>query len=362
MTEDNAALNPRAIAVENVDLQTKCWVVRPGVRYRFINNFIEQGIIATGHLDGYDLDGITEENPATEETLNDVLPAYPDINSRNIATQVVSFLVDMKPGDIVFTLSSEYVIPGVIKSHPFVAQEIFTEAEKFYVRRTVEWGAPIRRRAIPLAISKSFNAYQAVFTLGDSSKEILHWLMSFFISGENYYSSLRVEQPESINHHSLKQLTEFIDRLQVFALMVSDGEEYDYNLEEIKQRMLILSDEGLLKLTTQQMLMSPGDFWLNFVTNSHEAGVAFLLCMSIAFGSPVAFADAHSEATRIALTPLIERHIGVLDEGINIASVKERLQLTTARQNRRFVQAKPTQPVPRHDEFPEDGEPEHAGA
>lgn len=43
----------RKIRVESVNLNAKCWVVRPGTRYKFAKEFISESFVAIGHLDGY---------------------------------------------------------------------------------------------------------------------------------------------------------------------------------------------------------------------------------------------------------------------------------------------------------------------
>lgn len=47
---------PHNLLIESVNLDSKCWVVRSGVRYRYISQFFDGDFIATGHLDDYELE------------------------------------------------------------------------------------------------------------------------------------------------------------------------------------------------------------------------------------------------------------------------------------------------------------------
>ncbi|MFR2812385.1 MAG: hypothetical protein ACLTCG_08710 [Escherichia coli] len=71
--------------------------------------------------------------------------------------------------------------------------------------------------------------------------------------------------------------------MQVRALLI--GEEFDgeYTNEVVQFEMERLSNNGELSLTAQQMLMSPGDVWLQFKTNNRKAGIAFMLIMRAHF-------------------------------------------------------------------------------
>lgn len=160
-------------------------------------------------------------------------------------------------------MTSNQIIPGVIKSeayfNPTTIRFQQNTDETFSIRRDVEWGSIIDRKDVPLTISRSFLAYQAVFSLGDYSTEVFHWLSSFFINEDGYYSSLRIQQKDSINHHALKTLSEVIDRIQVISLLAENSElNDDISLEYLQEQMEKLYEEGKLTLTAQQMLMSPG--------------------------------------------------------------------------------------------------------
>lgn len=330
------------LLVRHTNLKSKCWVVRPGSRYRFINDFLGRGCIAMAHLDDAYLDSAEIENLRSAEgeavySFCNELPTKLTINTRG---QVLAFIREMEVGDVVFTLSGTNVYPGIITGNPYAINDNFSEAERFSIRRNVSWGDPIDRGHIPVTLTKSFHAYQAVFSLGEKSKEIHHWLNAFFVSNETYYSSLRVNQPGDLSHHSLKNLSEIMDRLQVLSLMVGDDKidgstHVDLNL--LLEQMRVFGDEGRLVLTSQQAVMSPGDLWYGFKTSSRRAGVAFLLGAAMLFNQQIAFADSELEAIRQEIAPIMQEHIVTLQKDVDLPAVQRSLLVKPASQNRSFV-------------------------
>jgi len=337
------------IKVESVNINAKCWVVRPGVRYRYSSEFIDGGFVAMGHMDG--IINQKDRGYLNFNDLQELESKYTEISKLtvNVTSQINSFIFDMNVGDVVFTMTPSLIIPGIIKSDAYYDPKTIKlqqkTSETFSIRRTVEWGTPIKRSEIPLKFIKSFNAYQAIFSLGDFSKEIYHWLSSFFISGDGFYSSLRIEQPDSINHHALKMLSEVIDRIQVLSLLlenISPDDKINIDLAMIQEHMERMSDEGLLNLTAQQMLMSPGDFWLGLKTGSKRSGVAFILLMAmIVSDSNVSFAGTSYQSEEVIARELVTKHGAVVMEGINMAKIKKQLELGVGKQNKKFVEANP---------------------
>lgn len=336
----------KKIKVDSVNLNARCWVVRPGTRYKFSKEFLAGQFVAIGHLDGYLFGDKRDLSQSDFLRINEVIESK-DF-TRNVKSQVMNFITDMKVGDVVFTMTSHAVIPGIVKSvalfDPKIIRPQENSRETFSIRREVEWGSPIDRYSVPLTISRKFLAYQAVFSLGDYSTEIYHWLSSFFINDDSYYSSLRIEQEGSINHHALKSLSEVIDRIQVLSLLAENSElKEDISLDYIKSQMELMYDDGRLTLTAQQMLMSPGDFWLGLKTQSKKSGVLFLLLMAMIVGEAdnVAFAsDVYKEQVPAAKA-IMAKHGKMLTEDINIIKVREQLKLQPKKQNNKFVEANP---------------------
>ncbi|WP_336233824.1 hypothetical protein [Enterobacter bugandensis] len=358
---------PQDVLINKVNINSKCWVVRSGVRYRYVTQFYDGNFIATGHLDDFDLAPNLFDQELSHENISQQIPELDGAITRNIKTQIENFILDMSPGDVVFTMDSKYVIPGVIKSGPYTSLDAISQNEKFCVHRSVVWGEPILRTSIPITIQRCFNAYQAIFSLGENSKEIFHWLMGFFISEESYYGSLRVEQPTAIKNHTLKQLNEVIDRIQVLSLLI--GEHLDNNIQEdfvltfedFQAATERFSESGQLNLTVQQMLMSPGDLWLKFTSNSNIAGTAFL-CALLLFSSPASsltFVNDEYNENINQITQMINANSDIVYQGINVETVKRQLILDAADQNTEFVESKPTKNP--DDDFPEDGDPRHVG-
>jgi hypothetical protein len=352
------------LLVRHTNLKSKCWVVRPGSRYRFINEFLDLGCVAMAHLDDAYLDNSEIEKLRSAEgevvySFCNELPTKLTINTRG---QVLAFIREMDIGDVVFTLSGANVYPGVITGHPYVASDNFSGAERFCIRRTVSWGDPIDRGHIPVTLTKSFHAYQAVFSLGEKSKEIHHWLNAFFVSNETYYSSLRVNQPGDLSHHSLKNLSEIMDRLQVLSLMIGDNEidgSTHVDLKLLIEQMRVLGDEGRLVLTSQQAVMSPGDLWYGFRTGSRRAGVAFLLGAAMLFNQQIVFADSELETIRKEIAPIMQEHIATLQKDVDLPAVQRSLLVKPASQNRSFVD-QAADKTSETKQLPKDGAPRYS--
>ncbi|WP_339535117.1 hypothetical protein [Pseudomonas hunanensis] len=356
----------QGLIVKSANMSSKCWVVRPGARYRFINQFIEDGFVATGHLDTAELTQIDLDALAGAEgdeiySICDRLKSDLSINTR---AQVISFVKEMVEGDVVFTLSGGYVYPGVIGSGAYIEHLPLSKSERFQVRRKVVWGDKIGRDKIPVTLSKSFNAYQAVFSLGDNSKEIHHWLNSFFVSKGSYYTSLRVEQVGALSHHALKNLSEIMDRLQVLSVLIGqestadfhDGEYQPYTLEKLLESMEVFDGNGLLALSQQQLTMSPGDIWYELPSTCKRTGVAFLVGMAMLFEQTIAFADPALHKICEEVTPIVAQNMGAIKKDVNLESVRKNLWVKVPRQNKKFVEeAKPVV-----EEFPEDGDPRYS--
>lgn len=350
------------IVVRHANLKSKCWVVRPGSRYRFINNFLEMGCIAMAHLDDSSPDEDVFEvlRDAKGEDVFTVCDAIEPNLTINVRGQVLSFLKEMAVGDVVFTLSGSNIYPGIISGDPYVASQAFSDSERFIVRRSVTWGDPIERSKIPVTLAKSFHAYQAIFSLGDNSKEIHHWLSAFFVSEGTYYSSLRVNQAGDLSHHSLKNLSEVMDRLQVLSLMIGDKEGFDLSndlvtLETLLDVMKRFDRESLLVLTSQQVMMSPGDIWYGFKSNSLRSGVAFLVGLALLFNQTIAFADPELERIKEDVTPVIAQNLPAVKDNVDLEAVKQALWVKPAGQNRSFVDQEPSPEL-----FPQDGTPRYS--
>ncbi|WP_147198383.1 hypothetical protein [Pantoea sp. CCBC3-3-1] len=365
MTDNGSPQVRAAISVQQIDLTAKCWVVRPGVRYRFFSYFLENGVIATAHLDGLTPGNIDFTTEISREEIFDRIDGLERIGSRNIHTQIENFISEMCIGDVVFTLSGDLVVPGVITSLPYFDRVRLSDDQDnngFHVRRHVTWGDPIRRRDVPLAIQKSFNAYQAVFSLGDRSDEVLHWLMSFFITDNTFCTSLRIEQHEAIKHHTLKQLSELVDRVQVISLLIGEDFDGEFSNDLVQSEMDRFYEDGLLTLTAQQMLMSPGDVWLQFRTTNRKAGIAFILIMAAIFNQNVSFASVDDNQIGREILPHIEGKAEIAKSGLNFERVAQSLELHVKRQNRNFARANPTSRERNSGiDFPEDGDARHSG-
>ena len=82
---------PRDIIIDSVNVDSKCWVVRSGVRYRYAAEFYDGGFVATGHLDDYDLAHDLFDNNLDYANLPHHIPELDSLVTRNIRTQIENF-------------------------------------------------------------------------------------------------------------------------------------------------------------------------------------------------------------------------------------------------------------------------------
>ncbi|MDK2634824.1 hypothetical protein QMZ93_15945 [Pantoea stewartii subsp. indologenes] len=360
------------ISINNIDFESNVWVVRPGIGYRYTYDFVSESFIAIGHLDDFNIDEALFNEELTYENIDKVITDYNTIDSRNVRGQIETFLIEMNIGDVVFTLDSKSVIPGVIKSKPFDSSDPISDEEAFRIRRTVEWGEPIPRFKIPITIQRSFTAYQTVFSLNEHSEKIFHWLMSYFISGDEFFGSLRIEQTQALKHHTLKQLNELIDRIQVYSLLIaekfeekenqdSDTNSISISFSDLQNAMEAYSEEGLLTLTVQQLTMSPGDVWLQFRSKSKIAGAVFLYLIftTTSPGKTLEFSDPAMRNELSKVQNIVDQNKDIINKDLNFTQVRRQLILRSAGQNTGFVESEPT--LKSEDDFPKDGDPKNIG-
>ena len=122
--------------------------------------------------------------------------------------------------------------------------------------------------------------------------------------------------------------------------------------------MVRYSNGGLLDLTSQQILMSPGDLLLKFSSQSRYAGVAFLylILTTISPAQELEFTNQTYTSNLAEITELIESNRNVIEYELDIPSIRRQLILSAANQNSEFVDSNIEE-----DDFPSDGSSTHIG-
>jgi len=313
--ESNLA-NKRTIL--ELDPNGACWVVRPGKSYEYYEHFLSGNFVAIGHLDEY-LDekflieklnfekkaNIYYKNRANEGDSKNKISA--NIN------QVRRFLFEMKVGDLIFTIGENRIISGVITSDAYIdevdyaLEDVYKTDETmkknkempYKIRRSVQWGKSHSRDEIPLAVKKSFKANQAVFSASEHLKSIYHWLNAVFIIDGVVYSSAKINQTEDIHHYSVTQFADALNKIEALSTLIEDlyidGEIKNITLTMVENKLKDLALGDSLKLTTQQLFMSPGDYWTGFGSEKRVAILAFTIGVCSLFNIEPVFANENDE-------------------------------------------------------------------
>lgn len=195
-------------------------------------------------------------------------------------SQVKKFVSDIKVGDVVLSLSDDYIIAGTVSSEAYIDDDIIIVRDldgsaigdnlDFKLRRKVQWTKKQNKKSLPYEIQKSLRANQTVFSIKDHWKAINHWLNVLFVNEGSLYFSSRIEQPENINNFDVTQYSMTLNRIEAYSLALSnlfEGDNFnsiDNNVDVnnlIKSSFETMCRERSFKLTTKQSFMSEGDFW-----------------------------------------------------------------------------------------------------
>ncbi|CCJ88595.1 hypothetical protein BN132_523 [Cronobacter turicensis 564] len=343
--------------VLEMDLNAACWVVRPGKSSAYYNEFLFGEVAAIGHLDDY----VSEETILDEDTMDDVFKKFyveeakEGSSKQAIAsslTQAYKFLFEMEVGDLIFTIGNGSVVAGVITTDAYISEEpiciggdIGTESKhdlNFKIRRGVDWGRAYPRESIPLAVKKSFMANQTVFSATEHIKNIYHWLHVVFISEGVVYTSSKINQADDIHHYSVTKYSETLNSLEALATIIEDnfcdGEiSKEISIDDILSRLDNLAFNEELNLTTQQVFMSPGDYWNGFTGKTKVAKIAFTIAMCALFNVKPVFASPDEQQIAEKLYTPISEVVEELKEKNNMALVERKLSLSLPKQNKKIV-------------------------
>ncbi|EEB43911.1 hypothetical protein PROVALCAL_04077 [Providencia alcalifaciens DSM 30120] len=268
--------------IQDVPRDKKFWVVRSGDGGIYYDHFLQNSIVAIGHIDELDYGEIALKD---EKLVDELVIRYkqsllmkkePLASVTNRTGQVLRFIKDISIGDYVMTMDSKRIAVGVITSDPYKNinkvtirdnndDSISSTVLEFTLRRNVSWGKTQYRDKLPLAINNSFRANQSVFSASDHWKELNHWMSVAFISDGDAYISSRIEQRDGISNLDVTQYSTIINKIEAAAdLLASDS--VDVNTEDELIGLLEAKYKELRKrrsftVTTQQVFLSPGDLW-----------------------------------------------------------------------------------------------------
>nr|MBL0689108.1 hypothetical protein [Pseudoalteromonas sp.] len=122
----------------------KYWVIRPGNDAVYFRHFMQNSVVALGHIDDVikeegviksvepsdiftalksELDqNRAQEDEASDKILTDEEARKESAQITSAVTQVKTFINDLKVGDVVITLNSSKVLVGTIKSDAYIEE------------------------------------------------------------------------------------------------------------------------------------------------------------------------------------------------------------------------------------------------
>lgn len=224
----------------------RIWMVR-AEQGRYFSHFRENSVISIGHLDKFHdhrvlgnaeipSDEIIRSAIVKNKKYKDVTSKSPKLNGSGSKyyNQILHFIHDIKKGDIILTLNSTEVMVGVCQSSKPILRsrklKIKGEPDKpakielaHRLRKRVEWGPIVSRKAIGGLLSKPFRSQQTVVKLNDFWKEVFGLIYPFFSDGKNLHFSTYIGRPQEINGKVVSKLFDNLSNVQVIANEIFNG-------------------------------------------------------------------------------------------------------------------------------------------
>ena len=119
------------LKLREISSETNYWVVRAGEAGKFFQHFTQGNIISIGHLNEMPSVSTSQINDTSE--FEQLLTSYkaqlvPNQKSKSSTTvkisQVKKFVSDIKVGDVVLSLSDDYIIAGTVSSEAYIDDDI----------------------------------------------------------------------------------------------------------------------------------------------------------------------------------------------------------------------------------------------
>lgn len=288
--------------------ERKYWVVRSGKDVNYLKHFIQNGIVAVGHMDkvsvkklGYvspdDIDVIDGHLSAYQSTLTPAERETKTQSTKRLST-IKAFINEIEVGDTILSPKEDLVLIGTVTSKPFIDREglksvntdgqISSKNLNYSLRRFVKWEGSHSKKSLPWNLRDSLRSPQAIFRL-DQHKELLeHWLYSTFIDGENLHFSTKIEQSTDISQFHVTEFQRTIQKIELLADLIIqehldiDSDSFEDDLEDL---YLKYGFESKFTLTTKQSFTSPGNIWSTITSTDPKKLAVIAMLLQISYGN-----------------------------------------------------------------------------
>ncbi|TAM57524.1 MAG: hypothetical protein EPN49_14805 [Rhodanobacter sp.] len=257
------------------------WVIR-SERGVYLEHFLEHGFVAIGHLDDLNLKPTDrrpfETNwPTVRERL---LARFESLGLKRrsafaVVSQAKSFVDDIKEDDWVLVPGTSRIAVGRIVSPAFLDNETSysrdehgTELEmSFNLRRDVVWGPSLWRRELSSPLRRSLVANQTVFNVDEHWEAIYHALFPVFQRGEKLYFTAKLTSEAPVSNLDITAFLSLLSDIEVLSKGLQEGIDAT-NFDEYFRKY---RERNELTLTTKAEFYSPGDIWVELLTQTIPA-------------------------------------------------------------------------------------------
>ncbi|WP_318491666.1 hypothetical protein [Photobacterium leiognathi] len=338
------------IEVFDIPKDRKYWVVRAGENAAFFNHFRSNSVIAIGHADGIDFNGI-EGMLDNEQKAYIKKQHYSLLKSRNESSnqignknsQVNRFLQSISINDVIITVTSNSIMAGRVTSDAYesetpigyqVSAENYSECY-FRLRRNVTWSRRYPRDKLPFELENVLRNHSAVFQISEEKKvDILnHWLAPIYIKENSICMSTRIEQEESISNRTITRYSSLLDELELVAEYLSTAGE-EASVEDYKAYKAHNLNSYEYQLTTQQSFMSPGDNFIRLRASQRIKLKYYAMAFALLFGCSAVFAEEDHDSNKAQnLQPVLSSIIAQVIDSHDFPDIASRLDLRLPHQN-----------------------------
>lgn len=301
--QTNATILNSLFPCKSVD--ERQWVVRAS-HGKYVDHFMRHGVVAIGHLDKGEFSSRNRPNETSIDELrrivgmideNGTIP--PKSSITNQTNQAISFISEMKIGDLVLTLDDRHVAIGTVAGDAYFSSEglkiLSSDGKRdlwmrYKTRRSVEWKFSFPRSDLPLNVEHSFRAHQAVFNADRHWEYLYHLIYPIFTDGENLYYSNMIRQAEDIDSFSVSRLLAFYSDLEI--LMRTLDFEKNTEFSELQRQF---REQFQHELICRAQFFSQGPAWFKQPIQwikDYRKTMVLLIAFQCLFGGNLGFIES----------------------------------------------------------------------
>lgn len=266
--------------IPEIDIVRNCWIVRSDGG-RFYEHFLENSMVAIGHIDILNLNDISEYNKEVAyKTLTERFMASGKsrVQARrsagNYIGQANRFFL-MKENDYIITMGRSEIAIGQVVGEAFIGTKDLTVKHSSNndlnmnptLRRGVDWQFEVPREELSNMLLKTLSTPQTVILLEEFKKiAIFHTIFPLFLYNERIYLSVNIAKHKAIKNFHMSEMFSLLNEMEYIA---REHDSIDENISFEKQYQNF-TESNDLKLEVKASFMSPGEIWANILLNHND--------------------------------------------------------------------------------------------